>query len=59
MPAAQDLNRQGRQPAQMVTPVRIFSNGHQFGVLMTPAVPRTNGIVGFRIGRRSDAQFRS
>jgi len=39
--AAQDLNRQGNQPAQMVMPVRIVSNGHQFGIARCQRVLRT------------------
>jgi len=34
------LIENGRQPAQMVMPVRNFSNGHQFGVVMTQAQPK-------------------
>ena len=46
--AAQDLNRNGSQPAQMVMPVRMFSNGHQFGVLDASESPgdRDSSVFG-------------
>jgi hypothetical protein len=41
----------------MVMPVRIYSNGHQFGVVDASESPG-QGFVGIRIGRRNDAPLR-
>ena len=55
--AAQDLNRNGNQPAQMVMPVRIHSNGHQFGVVDASESPG-HGIRGYSDRQAQDAPLR-